>query len=279
MKSLFTFLAVLTLCTGCRGGRPAPANAERAESIALPELDQTGTDGTETLDRDEIPHIDSLLCGEECAEYTCYFVAGSRNLQALEHVRSIVFDGSLVDIDYESCADTQSANRLRTHLLDSLRALDWLEGEPWTAVRELYLAWSEQQLERNYIVYRAGLDPAYLLDCPRTDSVLVRCADLLSLDGDRFVDEVRDFLSASERAKFERDSVTFDRDYLKYSLSRIEGLFDETAARERLFQLLSNHLNHEIHRRLGKDGTVDFYTYIPDFLQLFDSVKVETWEP
>lgn len=279
MKLLFAFFAVLTLCTGCRGGRPAPAKAESAESAALPERDATCPDEDETSDLSDEAFVDSLFCGEGCTEYTCYFVAGSRNLQALDHVRSIVFDGSLVDIDYESCADTLSADRLRIHVLDSLRTLDWLGGEPWTAVRELYLAWSEQQLERNYIVYRAGLDPAYLLDCPRTDSVLVRCADLLSLEGDRFVDEVRDFLSASERARFERDSTTFDRSYLEYSLARIDGLFDETAARERLFQLLSNHLNHEIHRRLGKDGTVDFYTYIPDFLQLFDSVKVETWEP
>lgn len=279
MKLLFVFFAVLTLCTGCRGGRPAQAVADDALSTALAEPDQTGTNGTETSDRSEEPCIDSLLCGEGCAEYTCYFVAGSRNLRALDHVRSIVFEGSQIYAPYESCADTQSADRLRLRILDSLCSLDWLEGEPWAAVQELYLAWSEQQLEREYIVYRAERDPAYLYDCPRTDSVLVRCADILIQSGDRFVDEVRDFLRASERARFERDSATFDRDYLKYSLARIDGLSGETDARERLFQLVSNHLNHGIHQRLGKDGTVDFYTYIPDFLQLFDSVKVETWEP
>ncbi len=50
-------------------------------------------------------------------------------------------------------------------------------------------------------------------------------------------------------------------------------------ARDRLFQLMSNHLNRKIHSRLSDDGTVDFNVYNRDFLELFDSVKIESWEP
>ncbi|WP_418992681.1 hypothetical protein [Alistipes sp.] len=271
MKRVVPFLTLLALCaSGCRSGRTASAGSapSAAPAVAV---------------RSEVSRLDSIVCAEACCEYTCYYAAGSRNPKALEHLRAILFESYLVDVDFDDCADASGADRLRHRLLDSLRSLEWLDGEPWTAVHALYLAWSEQQLEREYIVYRAERDPAYLYDCPRSDSLLVRSADILTRSGNRFVGKVRELLRADERAKFERDSVTFDRAYLAYTLSRIDALLTAPDsirnARELLFQRVSNHLNDGIHRRLGQDGTVDFSIYIPEFLQLFDSVKVESWEP
>lgn len=231
----------------------------------------------------ETPRIDSIVFGEGCSEYTCYFTAGTIDRKALGHIRTVVFDTPLCDADFGNCPDYDQAERYRRQILDSLSSLEWLDCESWISLRNLFLAWSEQQLDRSYIVYRAESDPAYLYDCSETDSILVRCGDILIEGGDRYVDRVRSLWKEIVFSNAAADSVRFDRSYLDWTLAHIEECLSDSDstcnARERLFQLLSNHINGKIHRRLGKDGTVDFSAYGDDFFHIFDSVRVETYEP
>lgn len=218
---------------------------------------------------------------EGCSQYTCYFDKGTRNKKALEHIQSVIF--GYFDTEVDSDDDPERIDRYRTRCLDSLSKLEWLDSEPWPTVRRVFLKWSKQQLDRAYIVSMAKRDPAILYHCSETDSVLVRCADILSEGGDGYVDAVRQLSRESEWAKAARDSALFDRSYMEATLARIDRVLSELDstgnAREHLFVLLSNHINHKIHNRLGKNGTVDFFSYSDDFLRIFDSVKVETEEP
>lgn len=170
-------------------------------------------------------------------------------------------------MNFDRCTDAEEVEFFRGRVLDSLSALAWLDGEPWGAMRELFLKWAEQQLERHYIVYKSREESSYLYDCSETDSVLIRIADIMTRSGDRYTDEVRHLWV----------------EYPERSLSQIDlelsGPDSIERAYARLYQLLSNHINRKIHSRLGKDGTVDFFEYNDAFLKLFDSVKVETWEP
>lgn len=226
--------------------------------------------------------VDSIVCFEGCDEYTCYFAAGSLDRAALDNIRRIIFESPLFNVSLEACADTQEADCLRARALDSLAGLAWLGGEPWERMRALFGAWVGQQLERDYTLCHARRDPDWLYTCTERDSVVTRCADILTHGGSRFVGEVRCLLREAERAKAAADSLYY-RSYLAYALTQLEQELSAPDsvrnARERLFQLLSNHLNHKIHARLGEDGTVDFNRFGADFLRLFDSVKVESWEP
>lgn len=271
-KPIFTvFLPLLSglLCTGCPAAGTAP---EAAASAA----DRPAT-------TDDRPVTDSIVCGESCTEYTCYFTSDRLDKEALRNIRTLIFDGFAWYTDFQKHPDANSADLARRQALDSLSSLAWLRTEPWPEVRDLFLAWSEQQLERNYIVYRSRRDPYFLYECSETDPTIERCADLLTRQEEGRVGRIRQFLKANELEKAARDSVAFDKTYLDYTLRHI----DEVLARpdslhqavDRVFQTISNHINRKIHARLSEDGTVDFTRYTDDFLALFDSVKVETWEP
>lgn len=215
----------------------------------------------------EAKRVDSIVFEEGCTEYTGYFASGSLNRSAVENVRRVIFDGPVIFVNFDRCTDAEDVEFFRGRVLDSLSALAWLDGEPWGAMRELFLKWAEQQLERHYIVYKSREESSYLYDCSETDSVLIRIADIMTRSGDRYTDEVRHLWV----------------EYPERSLSQIDlelsGPDSIERAYARLYQLLSNHINRKIHSRLGKDGTVDFFEYNDAFLKLFDSVKVETWEP
>lgn len=271
-KTIFTgFLPLLSilLCTGCPAAVTAPETAAGAA-----ERPAATDDG---------PVADSIVCGESCTEYTCYFTGDRLGKEALANIKTLLFNESAWYTNFEEYPDAESADLARRQALDSLSSLAWLDSEPWPEVRELFLAWSAQQLERNYIVYRSRRDPYFLYECSETDSTIVRCADLLTRQEEGRVERIRQFLKANELEKAARDSMVFDKTYLDYALRHI----DEVLARpdslrqavDRVFQTLSNHINRKIHARLSKEGTVDFTRYTEDFLALFDSVKVETWEP
>lgn len=267
-------LAATVFCTGCPRRSSSAGESSATETTCV----EVADDCRQQTDA----NLDSIVCGEGCSEYTCYFTTGTCNKKALEHIRAVIFVGFAV-VDVDSGDEPASIDRYRTHYLDSLSALEWLDGEPWISMRKLFLDWSEQQLERYYIVSKAKRDPAILYHCSEADSVLVGCADILTGDMSRFVDRVRCFWKAHERAKAVQDSTVFNKDDLHRTLAQIDNVLGESdstyCARERLFQLLSNHINHKIHNRLGKNGTVDFFSYSDDFLRIFDSVRVETWEP
>lgn len=267
-RMLLPWLSIL-LCTGCPAAGTAPeATANAAGHPAI------------TVDR---PRTDSIVCGEGCTEYTCYFAGDRLDKEALGHIALLLFDGFAWYTDFEKYPDAEHADRARRQALDSLSSLAWLDREPWPEVRGLFLAWSAQQLERNYIVYRSRRDPYFLYECSEADSTIMRCADLLTRQDEQPVERIRRFLKANELEKAARDSVAFDKTYLDYTLHRIDEVLAQPdslrQAVDRVFQTLSNHINRKIHARLSKEGTVDFTRYTDDFLALFDSVKVETWEP
>lgn len=253
-------LASVVFCTGC------PQRQTVAGEVAVTEA---------------VLGVDSIVCYEGCAEYTCYFAAGSQNKKVLENIRSVIFGG--FDIEVDSDDSPEEIDRYRKRYLDSLSRLEWLDSEPWPALHSLYMKWSQQQLERYYIVSSARRNPAILSHCSETDSVLVRCEGILTRGGDGFVGAVRQLWTESEYAKAARDSVAFDRSYLERTFERIDEVLSDpdsvSRAREHLSVLLSNHINQKIHDRLGKNGTVDFYSYADDFFRIFDNVKVVEEEP
>ncbi|MCM1301597.1 MAG: hypothetical protein NC250_06330 [Alistipes senegalensis] len=190
----------------------------------------------------------------------------------------MIFETPVCNVPLDGCTDCDAARRLQVHALDSLRSLAWLDGELWTEMRALFLEWAERQFDRDYIVFRSRREPAFLYDCSECDSVIRHCADVLTGPADRFVDEVRRYWKAQGRTLFARDSNSLNN-HLAYVDARLNTPDSLREAREALFRLLSNHLNHRIHQRLGTNGAVDFGIYESAFLQSFDSVHVETWEP
>ena len=129
----------------------------------------------------------------------------------------------------------------------AFRPLRGLTREPWGAMRELFLKWAEQQLERHYIVYKSREESSYLYDCSETDSVLIRIADIMTRSGDRYTDEVRHlWVEYPERSLSQID----------LELSGPDGI---ERAYARLYQLLSNHINRKIHSRLGKRRNSRFF--------------------
>lgn len=269
----FLLLLPVMLCTGCPAKHAAPDAAATAVSAVA----------GRPLPTDETPRTDSIVCEDGCTEYTCYFTEDRLDRNALQNIRTVLFGYSWTYMDFESCPDIESVDRRHKRTLDSLASLAWLDGEPWPAMRKLFLEWSEQQMERNYIVYRGRRDPYFLYECSEKDSTTVQCADLLTKEEERRVEKIRQFLKANEYAKAARNSAAFDRSYLDYTLNLIDRRLAQPdslyQAVEHVFQTLSNHINHKIHTRLGEDGTVDFNKYTDDFLAIFDSVKIETWEP
>lgn len=187
-KPIFTlFLPLLPglLCTGC----PAAGTAPEAVASAA---DRPAT-------TDDRPVTDSIVCGESCTEYTCYFTGDRLDKEALRNIRTLIFDGFAWYTDFQKHPDANSADLARRQALDSLSSLAWLRTEPWPEVRDLFLAWSEQQLERNYIVYRSRRDPYFLYECSETDPTIERCADLLTRQEEGRVGRIP-AVSQSERA-------------------------------------------------------------------------------
>lgn len=249
-------LAILASCVvGCMRQRTpaAPVSVEEPALTAAVAPEAAGT-------------VDSLHFECDCAEYTCYFAAGSLNRAALETVRRIVFDSPVCNVRLDTCTTHERAERLLARTRDSLVTLAWPDGAPWPEVRALFEAWAVRQLERDRIVYLAHSDPDYLLRCPETDSMLARCAAIIR-SGDGYVGQVRSLWRESK--------------YAIHGGSETEptGADSLRHARRMLLQLLSNHINEKIHQRLGDNGTVDFCRNEKDFLRLFDSVRVESWEP
>lgn len=213
-----------------------------------------------------VRRVDSLRFEEGCTEYTGYFAAGSLNRAALETVRRIVFDSPVCHVPLDESLTPEQAERLLTRARDSLAALAWPDGDRWQTMRERFDAWTCRQLERARVIHRAHYDPEYLLRCPESDSMLVRCAAIIR-SGEEYVGQVRRLWHEAGP----RTAGDVERE--------LEGPDSLRHARKRLLQLLSNHINDKIHMRLGDDGRVDFSRYADDFLRLFDSVRVETWEP
>lgn len=210
--------------------------------------------------------VDSIRFGEGCTEYTCYFAAGGLSRAALETVRRIVFESPVCNVPLDERLTPEQAERLLARSRDSLAALPWPEGECWQAMRRRFDAWAGQQLERDRIVHRAHYDPEYLLRCPESDSLLTRCAAIIRSGGE-YVGQVRRlWREAGLRTAGDAEAELAGPDSLRH-------------AKKRLSQLLSNHINHKIHLRLGDSGQVGFSRYADDFLRLFDSVRVESWEP
>lgn len=269
---LFLWIVPACMCfAGCLGRSSQSGSADpampRSTDVSLSDALPAGPAHEVGADNGTVCQ-DSMLFGEGCTEYTGYFVSGSLDEEAVQNIRRVIFEGALlVDTDFGDCEDIESANRYREQQRDNLSALAWLDYEPWTEIRKLFVSWAEQQLDRAYIVFRSRNDPAYLYDCSEADSVLVRCADIMTEGGEGYVGGVRRLWKASPFSSL----VRID--------DELSGPDSVDRARERLLQFLSNHINHKIHSRLGEDGTVDFYQYEPDFLRLFDSVKVETFEP
>lgn len=250
---------VACLFAGCLGGRP-----------------NVVADSSSGRVHDALP-VDSFCFGE-CMECTGYFLQGTLNRQALETVRRILFESSLCVVPIDDCADAAAVGSRQTRALDSLRALAWPDGEPWAEMRRLFLAWAERQFGRERLLYRVRRDPTCLNDFREADSMMRCCGAILTGPGEGFVDAVRCLGKAREQLRFAHDSSA-----LNYSLAlvdrRLNGPDSLGEAREMLFRLLSNHLNARIHRSLGTDGRVDFHRYEPEFRRLFDSVRVEEWEP
>lgn len=268
MKKMNRCLAALSaalLCAGCAGGGPKrPVAAACPEDAgAIPRHAVSGT----------VPHAsadgalsDSLSFSDECSDYVCYFAAGSRSREALENIRRIIFEPPVCNVRLDGCADFAAAEHLQAHALDSLERMEWLDGEPWTGMRDLFLAWARLQFERDYVVFRGRRDPAWLLECGMRDSVVLRCADILMRSGANYVEQVRRLWLESPEGPLARIG----------ELSRPDSL---ERASYRLSWLLSNHLDRRIHARLGNaGGRVDFGVFRGEFLRLFDSVHVETWE-
>lgn len=225
--------------TGRAPGRPAPT-AERA--------------------------VDSIRFEEGCTEYTCYFAAGGLPRAALQTVRRILFDSPVCNVALDERLAPEQAERLLQRARDSLAALPWPDTERLQAMRKQFDAWADQQLERDRIVHRAHYDPEYLLRCPESDSLLARCAAIIR-SGGQYVGQVRRlWREAGPRTAGDAEEELAGADSVRH-------------AKKRLLQLLSNHINRKIHTRLGDDGTVDFSRYADDFFRLFDSVRVESWEP
>ncbi len=214
----------------------------------------------------EVPSVDSICWESDCSEYTCYFAAGLLHRAALETVRRIVFDSPVYNVPLDESLAPEQAERLLAQARDSLATLPWPDGERWQVLRERFDAWADQQLERDRIIHRAHYDPEYLLRCPESDSMLVRCAAIIRSGGE-YVGQVRRlWREAGLRTAGDVECELAGADSLRY-------------AKKRLLQLLSNHINHKIHLRLGDGGQVDFNRYADDFLRLFDSVRIESWEP
>lgn len=210
--------------------------------------------------------VDSIRFEEGCAEYTCYFAAGRWSHAALETVRRILFDSPVCNVRLDERLAPEQAERPLRQASDSLAALPWPDAEPLQALRGLFGAWADQQLERDRIVHRAHYDPEYLLRCSESDSLLTRCAAIIR-SGEEYVGQVRRlWREAGVRIAGDAEDELAGPDSLRH-------------AKKRLLQLLSNHINHKIHTRLGDDGRVDFGRYADDFFRLFDSVRVESWEP
>lgn len=283
---------VAVFCWGCPSGMQRPRQPEtpaaEAACVETTADEITGTDATDGCAQQiaAAPGPDSIELSEGCDVYTCYFTAGTRNRKALEHIRDIIrgAGGPLIE-EYDPSVSPAYIDGERALLLDSVSSLEWPETEPWPTVRSLYLAWWEQQLERQWIVYMAKRDPASLCDCSETDWVLERCAVILANGGvDReAVRFLKKEIAAMEYAEMAaRDNVVRDSRFYKMLLaiySSIDQSVDREDPRELLFTTLSNHINAKIHKRLGKNGDVDFFVYKDDFLRLFDSVRVETFEP
>lgn len=259
LRSVPALLAALSLTACSGGGRGATSAGSGSDASAEPVSEPVFGLGA--------PRVDSLVFEVGCTEYTAYFAAGAHDREALEPIRRIIYESCVVRTDFGRCADDAAAERRRTELLDSVKRLRWLAGEPWNSMRDLFLAWAGQQIERAFILSCSERDPSFLYGCSEADSVLIRYADILTGDPQRLPEEVRRLWRESPCAAQVR-------------IERITGGPDSLArARDRLFQLASNHINRKIHRRLGREGTVDFNVYNRDFLELFDSVRIESWEP
>lgn len=226
LRSVAVLLAAMAL-TGCPGGGRGSAVADGGADAPAEPVFGLGA-----------PRVDSLVFEEGCSEYTAYFASGKLDREALEPIRRIIYESCVVRTDFGGCADDAAAGRRRAELLDSVERLRWLDGEPWSSMRDLFLAWAGQQIERAFILSCSERDPSFLYGCSEADSVLCRCADSLTGDAGRPV-----------------------------------------LSRDGLLRLAGNHINRKIHRRLGRAGTVDFNVYNRDFLELFDSVRIESWEP
>ena len=229
------------------------------------------------------PRLDSIELSEGCDWYTCYFAEGTRNKKALEYIRDVIQGtrGPSYE-EYDPDLSPACIDGGRAIILDSVRSVEWPDSEPWPSMRRLHEEWWEQELERQWIVYMAKRDPAFLCDCSETDSVLIRCADILRNDGvDReAVRRLKKEIAAAEYAeRVVRYSLVYDAQELESTFSSVDWVVDRNDPRELLFTTLSNYINHKIHNRLGKNGDIDFFSYKDDFLRIFDSVKVETFEP
>lgn len=289
MKGLNFWLlsSAIALCTGCPSGvqrtpqqDTSTAEAACAAAAEIACADEAGACPVQTAAQ---LRLDSIELSEGCDWYTCYFAEGTRNKKALEHIRDVIQGSG--GPSYEEFAPDLSPASIdgeRALLLDSVRSVEWLDSEPWPSMRRLHEEWWEQELERQWIVYMAKRDPAFLYDCSETDSVVVRYADILGNDRvDReVVRRLKKEIAAAEYAeRVARDSLVYDDKELESTFSSIDWVVDRNDPRELLFTTLSNYINHKIHNRLGKDGNIDFFSYKDDFLRVFDSVKVETFEP
>lgn len=259
-KKLLLALSALLLAglAGCLRQPKAPASGDGASvcEAAVSEMAPV----------EAVRAVDSLFFEADCAEYTCYFAAGALDRAALETARRILFESPVCNLRLDERIAFKRADELLSRARDSLTTLAWPEGEPWPEVRALFEAWAVQQLERDRIVGFAHRDPELLLRCPERDSMLVRCAAIIR-SGPDYVAQVR---SLWHEAGI-RTAEPIERE--------LAGADSLSCARKRLLQLLGNHLNRKIHRRLGEEGTVDFGRYTDDFFRLFDSVRVESWEP
>lgn len=268
MKTTISLLLSALLAWGlaaCTGRQPAgpqetPDQTEQTEQVVrAPGQTEQASDRVHGA-------VDSIRFEEGCTEYTCYFAAGGASREALQTVRRIVFDTPVCNVRLDERLTPEQAEPLLLQARDSLAALPWPDAEHLQAMRELFDAWADRQLERDRIVHRAHYDPEYLLRCPESDSLLARCAAIIG-SGGQYVGQVRRlWREAGVRTAGDVEAELAGPDSLRH-------------AKKRLLQLLSNHINHKIHTRLGDDGTVDFNRYANDFFRLFDSVRVESWEP
>ena len=256
----------LAACTGRQSAGRAAGPQETPDQTEQTEQVVRAPGQTEQASDRAHGAVDSIRFEEGCTEYTCYFAAGGASREALQTVRRIVFDTPVCNVALDERLTPEQAERLLQRARDSLAALPWPDAEHLQAMRELFDAWADRQLERDRIVHRAHYDPEYLLRCPESDSLLARCAAIIR-SGGQYVGQVRRlWREAGVRTAGDVEAELAGPDSLRH-------------ARKRLRQLLSNHSNHKIHTRLGDDGTVDFNRYANDFFRLFDSVRVESWEP
>ncbi len=272
MKTTISLLLPALLAWGlaaCTGRQPAGRAAGPQETPDQTEqTEQVVRAPGQTEQASDRAHgaVDSIRFEEGCTEYTCYFAAVGASREALQTVWRIVFDTPVCNVRLDERLTPEQAEPLLLQARDSLAALPWPDAEHLQAMRELFDAWADRQLERDRIVHRAHYDPEYLLRCPESDSLLARCAAIIR-SGGQYVGQVRRlWREAGVRTAGDVEAELAGPDSLRH-------------ARKRLLQLLSNHINHKIHTRLGDDGTVDFNRYANDFFRLFDSVRVESWEP